>query len=70
MGGFIVSKFMRSRMPGIPEEHFNIVHAYLYQILWRSGSGEHALQIIFEAGLIPETPIIEDIMTVTDTYLS
>ena len=56
-----VKYFIKKKMCGIPKEHSKDAYHYLYQILLRSGSGEHALHIMFEHGLLTDFPIIDHI---------
>ena len=53
--------FMRRKMKGVPKDHFHSFYRYLYQILLRSGSGEHALHKLFINGLVPYSPIIDSL---------
>ena len=48
-------------MSEIPKDHFKAAYRYLYQICWRSGSGEHALHVMSEHGLLTDNSIIDHI---------
>lgn len=56
-----VKMFMKKKMPGIPQEDFDDMYRYMYQILLRSGSGEHALNILFVEGIVPYTPLVDSL---------
>ena len=48
-------------MSEIPKDHFKAAYRYLYQICWRSESGEHALHVMSEHGLLTDNSIIDHI---------
>ena len=65
----MVKHFMNRKMKGIPKEDFRAMYSYLYQTFMKSGSGEHALAVMFYMGVVPKFPVIEELKNLTQGKL-
>jgi cardiolipin-specific phospholipase len=56
-----LKKYMQWAMGDLPEDQFNVLKEYIYQVCLKKGSGEYALNVLFEEVIFAKNPIMNDI---------
>jgi cardiolipin-specific phospholipase len=58
---FFIKDTIRKKFFSIPDEDYNKLYPYLYQITMANGSGEYAMSRFIEPNLIPYEPLYHDL---------
>ncbi|CAI2370262.1 unnamed protein product [Moneuplotes crassus] len=61
MSGVFLKRETRMNMKKMPEEEFEIIYRYLYQVTLKPASAESAIHVLFTRNFIPKHPLIEAI---------
>ena len=67
---FLIRRYMHTRMDSIPDDHFEDMLDYYYQIAMSPGSSEYALQTLFGLGVFAHKPLVNRLEELVDIPIS